>query len=172
MRKEVKTISGFPDYAITRDGRVWSKARIDKQGGHRKGIWLKSWDCGTGHLCVLLDCFSKKYIHRLVLETFVGPCPPGMECRHLDGNPANNRLDNLAWGTHSENSQDSIQHGTHSCLRRGSANNRAKLTEDKVRVIRYLRDVAKFTYADLAWQFDVTWDAIWRICKRKNWSHI
>lgn len=169
---DLKDIPGFPDYAITKDGRVWSKPRTDKQGGRRKGKWLRSWGCGTGHLCVLLDCSSKKYVHRLVLEVFVGPCPPGMECRHLDGNPANNNLDNLKWGTHIENSQDSIRHGTHSCLRRGTTNNRAKLTEDKVRVIRYLRDVAKFSLKDIAWQFDVTLDAIWKICKRINWSHI
>lgn len=42
-------------------------------------------------------------VHRLILETFVGPCPPDMECRHLDGNPSNNKLENLKWGTAHEN---------------------------------------------------------------------
>ncbi len=51
-------------------------------------------------------------VHRVVLETFQGPCPDGMVCRHLDGNPHNNRLDNLAWGTMLENSQDRFRHGT------------------------------------------------------------
>jgi HNH endonuclease/NUMOD4 motif len=32
-------------------------------------------------------------VHRLVLEAFVGPCPPGQECRHLNGNPSDNRWD-------------------------------------------------------------------------------
>lgn len=52
------------------------------------------------------------YIHQLVLEAFVGPCPPGMECRHLDGDPSNNKLSNLAWGTPQENANDRISHGT------------------------------------------------------------
>lgn len=52
-------------------------------------------------------------VHRLVLEAFVGPCPPGMECRHFpDRDPGNNRLDNLQWGTHQENEEDKETHGT------------------------------------------------------------
>lgn len=54
---------------------------------------------------------SSFLVHRLVLEAFVGPCPPGMEARHLDGNPANNVLRNLAWGTKSENELDKVRQG-------------------------------------------------------------
>lgn len=34
-------------------------------------------------------------------------------CRHLNGNPYDNRLENLAWGTPSENMLDKVRHGTH-----------------------------------------------------------
>lgn len=50
-------------------------------------------------------------VHTLVLDAFVGPCPSGQLARHLDGNPANNLLSNLLWGTHSENCYDTIRHG-------------------------------------------------------------
>ena len=50
-------------------------------------------------------------VHRLVLEAFVGPCPPGMECCHWDDNPLNNRLDNLRWDTHSANQHDRVRNG-------------------------------------------------------------
>ena len=55
---------------------------------------------------------------------FVGPYPEGMEVRHLDGDPANNRWapgneqetqaagGNLIYGTHAENMQDMLRHGT------------------------------------------------------------
>jgi len=50
-------------------------------------------------------------VHRLVLTAFVGPCPKGTECRHLDGDKLNNNLDNLYWGTSKENGADMIKHG-------------------------------------------------------------
>lgn len=47
------------------------------------------------------------YVHRLVLETFVGPCPEGMEARHYpDMDPSNNRLENLSCSTHRKNLAD------------------------------------------------------------------
>ena len=52
-------------------------------------------------------------VHRLVLEAFVGPCPPGEEARHLNGIRHDNRLANLAWGTRIENNFDRVLHGTH-----------------------------------------------------------
>jgi len=50
------------------------------------------------------------YVHRLILETFVGQASEGLECRHLDGNPHNNRLDNLAWGSRKQNMDDRAEH--------------------------------------------------------------
>lgn len=57
--------------------------------------------------------FKGRLMHRLMLETFIGPCPEGMECRHLDGSRTNNRLDNLEWGTFTQNQEDKKKHGTH-----------------------------------------------------------
>lgn len=46
-----------------------------------------------------------RLVSRLVLEAFVGSCPPGMQARHVnDPDARNNALDNLAWGTPLENS--------------------------------------------------------------------
>lgn len=53
------------------------------------------------------------YVHRLVLSVFEGPCPPGMQCRHLNGNADDNRLENLQWGTPTEDNHDRVRHGTH-----------------------------------------------------------
>lgn len=52
-------------------------------------------------------------VHQLVLETFVGPCPPGHEGCHDNGNRTDNRLSNLYWGTRSQNNLDAVRHGTH-----------------------------------------------------------
>jgi hypothetical protein len=47
------------------------------------------------------------------MEAFVGLRPKGLETRHLDGDPSNNQLSNLAYGTSSENHLDMVRHGTH-----------------------------------------------------------
>ncbi|WP_194385339.1 NUMOD4 motif-containing HNH endonuclease [Microbacterium luteum] len=56
---------------------------------------------------------QSRYVHQLVLEAFVGPMPEGMEGCHYDGDPRNNRLENLRWDTHAGNMQDAVRHGTH-----------------------------------------------------------
>lgn len=49
--------------------------------------------------------------HRLVASLFLDPSDKPI-VRHLDGNAAHNQVWNLAYGTHSDNMQDAIRHGT------------------------------------------------------------
>lgn len=57
--------------------------------------------------------WTKRRVHLLVLETFVGPRPHGMFGCHNDGDKDNNRLENLRWDTASNNSYDTVRHGRH-----------------------------------------------------------
>ncbi len=66
-------------------------------------------------------------VHRLVMAAFIGPCPEGYEVMHKDDNRANARLDNLCYGTHQENVQDTITKGRQT---------RRYLTDIQVREIR------------------------------------
>lgn len=50
-------------------------------------------------------------VHQLVAHAFLGPRPEGQEVRHLDGNPLNNNVDNLAYGTRTENILDVMRIG-------------------------------------------------------------
>jgi hypothetical protein len=51
-------------------------------------------------------------VARTVLEAFVGPEPfLGADARHLDDNSNNMMLENLAWGTRTENMQDALRNG-------------------------------------------------------------
>jgi hypothetical protein len=73
-------------------------------------------------------------VHNLVLYAFVGPKPfRKAECRHLDGKVTNNRLTNLVWGTHRQNFEDQVRHGTDT---RGERNGGAKLTNRQAEMIR------------------------------------
>jgi hypothetical protein len=69
-------------------------------------------------------------VHHLVLNAFVGPREPGTECRHLNDIPDDNRLENLAWGTSSENKFDIIRNGNHHYAKRTHCANGHEFTED------------------------------------------
>jgi hypothetical protein len=40
---------------------------------------------------------ERAWVHQLVAETFIGPCPPGCKLVHLNGNMTDNHLSNLAY---------------------------------------------------------------------------
>lgn len=64
------------------------------------------------HLSVVLGHGAAgSAVHRLVASAFLGPCPEGQEVRHLDGDPQNNRVENLAYGTRTENILDVMRTG-------------------------------------------------------------
>lgn len=71
--------------------------------------------------------------HRAVMLAFVGPCPDGQQVAHLNGNPRDNRLANLAYATALENNHHKASHGT---LLQGERMPTAKLTEAAVSHIR------------------------------------
>src|SRR5690348_3217345 len=118
MENEIwKPVKGWEDlYEVSTLGRFRSKKRI-YVGGTRWGkTCLKTRPPRIMKPSTLVHSrhkmigFSKngKTVHfcvqRIVLETFIGPCPPGKEACHFpDRNPANNRLNNLMWGTRLEN---------------------------------------------------------------------
>ena len=81
----------------------------------RGGVLRPGGNARTPYLSVALcrEGRQKTFgVHNLVCEAFHGPKPfPKAEVRHLDGEGANNVLDNLCWGTHSENVRDTIRHG-------------------------------------------------------------
>ena len=103
-------IPGFPEYMVSDRGRVWSRPRTTTRGG-----LLKLNTDSHGRVYVNLTRNGKqkvRRVHQLVAEAFIGPCPSGMEVRHLDGNPANNSLANLQYSTHAVNMADMVAHGT------------------------------------------------------------
>jgi hypothetical protein len=129
-----------------------------------------------GHLhVVLFKNKIKKYflVHRLVLETFIGPCPPGMECRHLDGNPTNNKLNNLRWGTHKENIQDSIKHGTNYISKYdGASYPSAKVNKNNILEIRGLIKEGNLTQKQIGLMFNLDQSTISYIKRRKMWGDV
>lgn len=115
MDVEYREIPGFPGYRIGSDGTVWSCIIPGKKHTDLCDKWKKLKLISTkGYFKVNISKSGKihqKKVHRLLLEIFVGPCPPNGECCHFDDNRSNNDLSNLRWGTRRENSLDAVRNG-------------------------------------------------------------
>jgi|JI10StandDraft_1071094.scaffolds.fasta_scaffold498510_2 hypothetical protein len=132
---------------------------------------------GYGHKYVIITnkdkIRKKKYVHVAVLESFICPRPLGQEGRHIDGNPANNNLFNLRWGTHKDNMQDSILHGTFFYAgKKGEAHVNAKLKEKDVIEIKALFGDISLTNRMIGDKYGVNFTTISKIRTGKNWSHL
>lgn len=170
-----RIVLGFPGYAIGDCGGVQSRMKrgYDRNFSDQwRPIVVKS--NRLGYFYVHLydgNCMSHyRLIHRLVLEAFVGECPDGMECRHLDGDRSNNRLSNLCWGTRLENAADRDRHGT-TAHPTGERHWGVKLTAEMVISIR--RRAANGEPRDLiAADYPVTCSTVNQVVNRSIWKHV
>lgn len=154
-------------YEVSDRGRVRS---LDRVVGTRKQRWkgrmLKPTNMGRGYVGVALRGRNKQRVHQLVARTFLGECPPGQVVCHNDGNPGNNRLENLRYDTQASNCRDTVRHGRST---RGADNPAAKLTANDVRAIR-LRLVEGHSVSAVAKVFRVTTGHIYGIRSGRTWA--
>jgi len=155
-----KEITGFPRYHISDTGVVLNiktqRKLLPATHRHNGAQWI------------VLQCHGERTnrsIHSLVLEHFVCPRPKGAVCRHLDGNPANNLVGNLAWGSMKENAQDCERHGRRARLEK---NGRARLTCGKAAEIR-VRFARGTSVSELARLYDINPGAISKLVRGITW---
>lgn len=97
-----RVIPGYEKYEASSEGQVRRSApgrgttvgRILSPwwaGGSSGSNYAYVWASGPGRPR------EKVAVHVLVCSAFHGPRPRGYDCDHVDGNPANNHADNLAW---------------------------------------------------------------------------
>jgi hypothetical protein len=182
-------VHGFPGYEVSDLGRVrsWHPQSYNARARTEPRVLRPGTDGRSGYLAVSLRrdgvSFCRR-VHVLVLETFVGPRPTGLVARHTpDPSVANNRLNNLSWGTPKENSQDMVSAGR-SCrgdrhwtrtmpeLRcAGDRHGRRKLSGHQVTEARR-RHADGATTAELASDYGVSWFSMNGIVRRKFWRHL
>jgi hypothetical protein len=118
MVQEWKPIPGFTDYEISNDGKIRSVNRLKAYRSGRKMSLagkeklLRKHPANGFLMTDLIDDRGKRrtvYPHKMVALVFVENDKPRKKkvVMHVDGNPENNRFDNLRWATVSE----SIQRG-------------------------------------------------------------
>ncbi len=145
------------DYFIREDGLVWSTYR---------NMFLKPTMNGD-YYCVGFKGKTKR-IHHLVAKCFL-PNPSNLpNVLHNDGNPLNNNVSNLRWGTQQENMDDRAKHGNDP---HGSKCARAKLIESEVLEMR-AKSRSGNSNAELGREYNLARSTVGRIINRKTWKHI
>lgn len=107
-------------------------------------------------------------VNRLVAFNFLSNPSALPEVQHINDIKADNRVENLKWGTQKDNASDRNLHG-HTC--RGTKNKNAKLNENKVRQIRKLRQEG-LSLNKIAKKFNVSKKLILLINQNKIWVHV
>ena len=134
-------IAGYEGlYEVSDQGRVRSLRRViyHSHTGRQTipGRILKPWLSAFGYEIVSLwraDEGWKQGVHILVVTAFYGPRGADMVVRHLDGNPTNNQVTNLRWGTQSENIQDCVRQGNHHYAKRSHCKNGHEFTPENTK---------------------------------------
>ncbi len=168
---EARRVPVYQNRYVTRDGRAFSLHRgairelrrtFDRRGYIRTSVMVNDEERSIS-------------LHRLVIMAWGRLPRDGEEVRHLNGNPSDNRIDNLAWGTHRENEADKRLHGT---MVRGEKQWMSRLTEAQVIEARALRnaDPACWTYRRLADKYNISLPIIHRAissqAERRCWAHL
>ncbi len=131
-------------YEVSNLGRV--------KGSHIGILKLRSHVGGYVQVCLYKEGVKRyAYVHRLVMEAFVGPCPDGYEVDHMDRNKGNNTVANLRYVTRKEN------------VLRGSAHPNTNLTEVTVLEVRKRLD-------DLMEKYSVSPNQLRHIADRSRWG--
>ena len=174
MRELWKKIEDCPMYVVSNCGRV---KRITSGLGNKAkaGFILKRFKGTGGYLRVGLGRQGQKpkqlFVHRLVLEAFVGPCPLGLQCNHIDGVRTNSHIENLEWVTSSENHFHTYRVLGYKAPC-GEQHWRAELTESQVREIRDLYASGCYTQLGVAKIFNVSRTTVNLVVNYKIWKHV
>lgn len=172
MRERWRPVVGWEGwYEVSDRGRV----RRTRGGGHGAvvGRVLKQNDNGHGYLSVQLSRDGqtrRRYVHALVAEAFLGPCPPDHEVNHKKGKKSDNRASQLEWGTRLHNVRHAMRTGL-SRWARGEDHGSAKLTDERVREIltTFCPGESRTRFAA---KYGVSLGALQQVLERRTWKHI
>jgi HNH endonuclease len=110
----------------------------------------------------------RRMVHRLVAEAFLVNPYRLSDVAHNDGNPSNNRVDNLRWSTHRDNQMDMRRHGT---MQDGEACITCKITAEQAKTIRE-RAKVRGEGVKLAAEFGLSKAQISRIKNNRRWQSV
>lgn len=179
-----KDVVGFENiYLISNLGNVKSLARkvakIQPNGDiyiHQiKDHILKGEIGKDGYKKVLLGNginYKKHFfIHRLIAEAFISKVEGKNIINHIDGNKANNKINNLEWCTYSENNKHAYDTGLNPKGENHGMNKFSKKTILEIRKI-YVNGSREFGSRSLARKFKMSKTNVLHIVNNKIWKDV
>jgi hypothetical protein len=171
LKRNIRKIRNFRNYRIHINGTLYSRYnnnhlsnswRINKGSVNKDGYAIYCMKRDDGKQCLVTG-------HKLVLEAFVGPRPPGKEARHANNIRSDNRLKNLSWSTHVRNEKDKLKYETRPI---GEKHKQAVLTDQIVRYAKRLRTRFNKTWVYLGAVFKCSPVTIRLAVVGKTWKHL
>lgn len=173
MIEQWRPIAGFETtYEISDQGRLKSLPRLLRDGRMWKG-GITSWQRdGKRHWIALQeDCrIRRRMVYQLVAETFLGPYPKGYCINHKNGDPSDDKLENLEYITYKENTQHAIH--VLNTIVRGERHGCSRFITAQISELRELWASGKWTQRALAKRYGVTQRAVWQVIHHITWSHV
>jgi hypothetical protein len=114
-------------YAAANDGRIWAYPNASRKVGR----WMKPRidRCGYAYVTLFKDGVRKyPKVHRLVLSAFSGGSADPLQVNHINGNKADNQLQNLEWVTASRNRKHAFELGLQVVTQRQREASRQNIT--------------------------------------------
>lgn len=161
--EEWRVIPFAPSYEASNLGRI-RRNKVLASGKIKVEILIGGMDENGYRIFALRNDRKNIYksCHRLVAETWLGPCPEGMQVCHNNGIKLDNRLSNLRYDTPLNNTLDKVKHGTQT---HGENHVSAHLKAAQVKEIF----VSDLSLKQLSEKYGVTESNIRAIKTRKNW---
>lgn len=134
MQEIWKNIGGYSgNYQISNIGNVRSK----KRNNYFKILKLESCRLGYKRIMLYKNKIPGRFlVHRLVAAAFIPNYSDLPQINHIDGDKANNNIDNLEWVT----SQQNVQHAINTKLRvtsKGIKHYKSLFDKNSIQKIRY-----------------------------------
>ena len=170
MDQEIwKDIPGYEHfYKISDKGNIKSCRKPDRL--------MKIRIVGAGYQQVKFSVkgIAKEFkVHKLVMETFLGPRPFGYQINHKNGIKTDNSFNNLEYVTAKENQRHAIAHGFFQDSS-GIKNPMATKTEEMIHSIRQEFDASnkRESARILSEKHGIRRAEVYRIAYRLRWKHL
>jgi hypothetical protein len=165
-----KPIPGFEGfYSVSNLGRIRSEFRIVPREG-RGNLTIKEKIIKTPPTkgypkfnANMNGIPTQFFVHQVVMLAFKGPPLPGQEVRHKNGDRGDARLDNLEYGTRTENIADAKRYGTFPV---GEKRPGAKINREIARIIIQSEETAYV----IAERYGIDHGTVEHIRNRRLWG--